>query len=399
MFRQTPIKSRWDMFLIPVRKRKEQPKTSLICPATLTSPAKKPKESPISSPIKCKMSLLHLEKITEKKIWEEFAGASEEKTFLHSWNWGNFCQKMGQKIWRLGVLERQKILSIALITKIKAKRGTFLFCPHGPLISKEKGARKSEILKTLLSFLKGLAKDEKASFIRISPIFERNEENRILFKNLGFKEAPLHMHAEETWELNLEKEEKKILEGMRKTTRYLVRKGINNKDLTLRKSDGPEDLKIFNELYKNTVLRQDFVPFSQEYLENELLAFREDKEILTFNSFYQNEPLASAIIIFWQDAAFYHHGASLNKNSKIPASYFLQWEIIKEAKKRGCKTYNFWGVAPKESKNHPWEGLTLFKKGFGGYDRELVKTQDFPLSFKYWFNYFIETQRKKKRRL
>ena len=115
--------------------------------------------------------------------------------------------------------------------------------------------------------------------------------------------------------------------------------------------------------------------------------------------------VSGAIVIFWQNMAFYHHGASVS-GQKVPVSYLLQWEAIKEAKKRGCQFYNFWGIAPdvKEKEDvarsrHPWAGLSLFKMGFGGYRKEYVKTQDLPLSVKYIFNYLIEKARKAKRGL
>jgi lipid II:glycine glycyltransferase (peptidoglycan interpeptide bridge formation enzyme) len=49
-----------------------------------------------------------------------------------------------------------------------------------------------------------------------------------------------------------------------------------------------------------------------------------------------------------------------------------------------------WGIARKESKEHPWYGLTQFKKGFGGQLIKLPPTTDYPFSFKYWFNYIYE---------
>ena len=74
------------------------------------------------------------------------------------------------------------------------------------------------------------------------------------------------------------------------------------------------------------------------------------------------------------------------------------WESIKEAKNRGMKYYNFWGIAPdKARKNHPFYGITHFKKGFGGYKKELLPAQDLPVSVKYWFNWVIETFRSIKR--
>jgi len=113
------------------------------------------------------------------------------------------------------------------------------------------------------------------------------------------------------------------------------------------------------------------------------------------------------MIIYWQSIAFYHQGASVF--SKIPASYLLQWEAIKEAKKRGCGIYNFWGIAPgiknsndlksSKIKRHPWWGLSLFKIGFGGYKKEYVKTQDYPLKKSYIFTRIFENIRKIRRGL
>jgi lipid II:glycine glycyltransferase (peptidoglycan interpeptide bridge formation enzyme) len=78
----------------------------------------------------------------------------------------------------------------------------------------------------------------------------------------------------------------------------------------------------------------------------------------------------------------------------------LQWEAIKEAKKRGCVLYDFWGyVDPKKEPNHPWAGPTLFKMGFGGNAHEYVKTQDLPLSWKYLPTAFFEKVRKIRRHL
>ena len=106
--------------------------------------------------------------------------------------------------------------------------------------------------------------------------------------------------------------------------------------------------------------------------------------------------LASAIIMYYGHQGAYHHGASIP--TKIPASYLLQWEAIKEAKQRGKKFYNFWGIAPDDAPaSHPFKGITLFKTGFGGQKYELLPCQDLPLSFKYNLTRVIELVRKKKR--
>jgi len=160
--------------------------------------------------------------IENKEEWENFLLSCEEKTFCHSWNWGEFNALLGSKIWRFGVFENNNLLAIFQIIEINAKRGRFLFVPHGPVFLKD-DEKKKVILELVLKTLKELGKKEKVWFLRIAPLLLRNEENNQLFDDLGFINAPIHMHPEITWELDLNLPEEELLKNMRKTTRYLIR--------------------------------------------------------------------------------------------------------------------------------------------------------------------------------
>ena len=164
-------------------------------------------------------------------------------------------------------------------------------------------------------------------------------------------------------------------------------------------SSNPDDIELFWKVYKETVDRQNFTPFSKEYLRHELEIFGKDDQAMLFFAHYNNEIVATALIIFYGDSGFYHHGASIHKYPKITAPYLLQWAVIREAKRRGLKWYDFWGVVHDDQPKHPWAGLSLFKKGFGGSAREYVHAKDFCLSAKYWLSWMVETVRRKKRRL
>lgn len=75
--------------------------------------------------------------------------------------------------------------------------------------------------------------------------------------------------------------------------------------------------------------------------------------------------------------------------------YLLLWSAIQEAKKRNISLFNFWGVIKDtDSHKHPWYGLSQFKKGFGGEEREFLHAQDIPLSMGYWKTYCIESASK-----
>ncbi len=323
-----------------------------------------------------------------------------EKTFLQSWNWGQFQQSMQKKIWRFGMYQDGQLVSVALVIKMTAKRGSFLLVPHGPVVELKSNPFKPFILKLLKDTLLELSKKEKTDFMRISPIWERTHENEKLFGELDFRLRPLHTHPESSWKLNIQSTEKELFDAMRKTTRYLIGKAQKDVDIEIIKSIDIGDIEQFNAMHLEVVKKQKFVPFSLEYFKKEFAAFLPDNQISIFFAKYKGKIIAASYEIFWSEVAFYHHAALLPEYKKIPVSYLLQWEAIEEAKRRGCKVYDFWGhIDPVKYPKHPYAGPTLFKMGFGGYVKEYVKTQDFVISQKYWLNYIIETARRIKRGL
>ena len=114
---------------------------------------------------------MQIKEITIKETWENFLAGCNDKTFMQSWNWGEFHEKMGHKIWRLGLYEQDELAGIVLVVKVRARRGTFLTVEHGPVTTDFK----FQVMQSLLGKLIEVAKQESASFIRISPIWERNE--------------------------------------------------------------------------------------------------------------------------------------------------------------------------------------------------------------------------------
>jgi lipid II:glycine glycyltransferase (peptidoglycan interpeptide bridge formation enzyme) len=255
-----------------------------------------------------------------------------------------------------------------------------------------------EVFKLFIDYLIKLAQKERVVFIRIRPGVYNISRYLQYFRKKGFRNAPYHLHAEVTWELDLSPSLEIILRNMRKTTRYCIRKA-EKLGVKVTKSNNIKDAEILYSLQLETARRHKFTPFSREYLVNEFKIFVHDDQAKIFLAHYKREIISSAMIIFYGDMAVYHYAGSCLKYPKIPASYLLQWEAIKEAKKRGCRIYNFWGIAPKDTPRHPWAGLTLFKKGFGGKRVDYLHAQDLPLKWKYWLVWVIESLRRTRRGL
>lgn len=333
---------------------------------------------------------MEIKEINEKEIWEKFLLERKEKTFLQSWNWGEFNKSMGNKIWRLGGYENEKLTEVILAVKIVAKRGSYLLAQHCFGIS-----------EIFLKKLKEIGQKENCDFIRIASLLEKNEENIKKIRSLGFLNSPMHASAyEATWKLDITLPEKELLKNMRKTSRYLIRQAQKDENIEVFRRWGLDDIDVFYKIHEEVVKIQKFTPFSLEYFKKEFSVFLPDDQVSLFFGKYRGKIIASSFVVFWSKIAFYHHAALLPEYHKVPVAYLLQWEAIKEAKRRGCKLYDFWGyVDPKKNPKHPWAGPTFFKMGFGGKPYEYVKTSDFPISKKYWLIYLFEKLRKTKRGL
>ncbi|MCK4592503.1 peptidoglycan bridge formation glycyltransferase FemA/FemB family protein [Candidatus Parcubacteria bacterium] len=114
---------------------------------------------------------------------------------------------------------------------------------------------------------------------------------------------------------------------------------------------------------------------------------------------YDNKIIAANLVLFFGDMAVYLHGASSNEYRNVMAPYSLQWRQILDAKEAGCKKYDFWGVSAtvrqahhdihrqahcdngvilslSKDKKDTWSGITRFKKGFGGYEKNYIGAYD-----------------------
>lgn len=337
---------------------------------------------------------MEIREIEDRSAWESFVKAHPEGTFLQSWKFGEMNAVLGDKPMYLGMYRGDSILKgVALVIRVKAKRGDFLYLPYGPVVSE------NDLLPQFFAYLKELAKKERVNFIRVSPFIADVPEHAELYKSLGFRPAPLHMLAEHLWLIDLaDKDTDAIFSGMEKKHRNLTRRA-EKEGVKIRTSTLMPDVDEFLRLHEETVGRHHFTPYPRDYFKSQVKLFGNDDEALVFSAEYDGKVLASAIIMFYSDIASYHHGASTSDPAyrKVPASYLLQWKAIQEAMKRKCKIYNFWGIAPDENPKHPFYGITHFKKGFGGRRHDLLHCQDLPVSSKYLFNWGVETLRKFRR--
>jgi len=173
--------------------------------------------------------------------------------------------------------------------------------------------------------------------------------------------------------LPLEKTEDQIMGQFKSKWRYNIRlaekKGCIVDCMPVFSEQEIEDsVNIFYSLYETTSKRDGIAIHTKNYYKMLFLLARKypDISVRLYVAKYEGSPLAAIITIFYRNEATYLYGASSNEHRNIMPTYLLQYRAIIDAKAFGCKTYDFYGMPPREDEKHPMAGLYRFKTGFGG---------------------------------
>ncbi len=337
---------------------------------------------------------------TNAQEWDSFLGSQQFSPFLQSWTMGDVYASIGQEPVRLACHHDGKLVGICQGIFVPARRGKHIAIQYGPITSSDDAAQ------PLLDAMKMEAQKKGCTFLRVSPFHPASQA----LSSPGSKPAPMHLLAEHLWYVPLTaspwetsssnakaRSEEEILMAMRKTTRNLVRRAERDGVTITASKDPINDVDAFIRLHDETRKRHGFTPYSNAFFRAQVKEFAPRKECTLYLAHFNGEVIAASIHMHMHGETSYHHGASTHAHAKIPASYLLQWTAICDALKRGDHIYNFWGIAPEGAKNHPFQGVTLFKTGFGGELLNLQHCFDIPLSPLYHATRTFENIRKWRR--
>lgn len=221
-------------------------------------------------------------------------------------------------------------------------------------------------------------------FIRIEPenITEKDKISHKIKKVTGTSLMCGQKSPAATRVLDISQSEEEIMAQMKPKTRYNIRlsekKGVEVKMLD------SED--IFYELLVQTAKRdKGYAPHEKSYYAKMIKDLGKNDVVHIFVAEYQGEFLAAIMVSFFGEVATYLHGGFNESHRNLMAPYLCQWEAIKYAKSKGCKYYDFWGVAESDDAEDPWAGITRFKEGFGGEKVICSGSYDIVLN-KFWYN-------------
>jgi peptidoglycan pentaglycine glycine transferase (the first glycine) len=307
------------------------------------------------------MQILRLSKNDTAEI-KVFLAKQEFLPVQQSLEWGKFQEELDVKSFHIGVKSEGELIAYVQGFIRKLRFGFIkIEIPRQVLDSR---FQVLEIENLLLDEIQKIAKENNAVFIR----FEFQKDCVLYSENLQLKIAKEENFPLATLRIDLAKSEEEILAQMKSKGRYNIR---------VAKKHGVEiiesnDVVAFFEILQKTTERDGFASHSQDYYEKMLRSLGKNAKLLLAKK--DEKIIAGILLTFVGDTAIYYYGASDHEFRKLMAPYLLQWHGIQLAKKRGCRFYDFLGIAEVSgsrfhvlgSTKHRLAGVSDFKFKFGG---------------------------------
>ncbi len=300
-------------------------------------------------------------------------------SFLQSKPWAKFQESLGRPFF-----EYSEDNIKAIVFKYPLPFGkSYLYIPHGPDLNTTQifGGFKNPMAR-FINYLQALAQKEKAIYIKIEPTIDHVAQ---LFMENKFKVSKKEIQPRKTVIIDMNQTEEELLNMMHHKTRYNI-KVAEKYGVKIKPS---HDADFFWMLLKKTSRRDQFYTHEEKYYKKLLDSFTLEGEIETnlMLAWFENKPVAGAIILNDGRNAYYLHGASDYDYRKYMAPYMLHWDIIKSLKSKGLKSYDWWGI---DTQN--WPGVSRFKLGWGGRIVEYPGSFDLPIS-EFWYRVYQMTRK------
>lgn len=331
--------------------------------------------------------------IEDRGLWNRFVASTATGHLCQTYEWPDHSGEGARTgSLRVGVLEDGQLVAAMLLVRSRASGVPlpFYYAPRGPVVADPA----SPALDLLVSFARREARKRGGFMIRIEPNIPDGDKLWLsALRSLGFRSTPHTIYLRNAWVTDLRPAEDKILADMMTTWRQNIRAG-GRKGVTVRVGSGEGDLEAFYRLLVETGERDQFYVYPKDLFRDMLANYSAERaardgtaEMVLLIAEHEGVPIAASTVAVLGEWSWNLHSGSSGQpeHRKLRPNYVLQWECMRWAKAHGAAYYD-WRTIPDDPKpGVELYGVYEFKRGFGGFQRRVIPTQDLVLRpLVYW---------------
>jgi len=257
---------------------------------------------------------------------------------------------------------------------------TYVYLPYGPALEHP------DRLGDAIDAIRASGAELGADFVRVEPDLEvaSGREAAAAEAVLAARGAARvrSVQPRHTLVLDLRRTEEELraelLSGRRRSINAAARKGVS-----IRRTREPREVEEFLRLIRMTGERNRFDPHPDEYYRTVCTTLFGLQVASLYLAEVEGQSVAGVIAFESPTTGYYAHAADDPERSRqIVAAAPLAWQIVLDCRAEGRTAFDFWGVIPDDSVEHPWAGFSRFKKTFGG--RLVTRPGTFDLPLRPW---------------
>ena len=239
--------------------------------------------------------------------------------------------------------------------------------------------RDGDVLAAFREDLAGLGRRYGCHFGLVCPHVLDDPEIRRRLAASGFRKSPAGISVEFAGVLDLSLSDDQLMANMSKGLRYKIRQARRDPEIKLRVSRAKRDAERFADIHSEHARRYGYVAFNRRNLLSQFETYAADDQTRMYIAERDGEILSIIMIFFYGSEASFHYGVSTPLGLRYPSSPLLHLEAMAEAKQRGLRYYNLWGIAKKGQTKHRYYGVSRFKRSFGVIEHLYLPPQDIVL--------------------
>jgi peptidoglycan pentaglycine glycine transferase (the first glycine) len=335
---------------------------------------------------------------TNKEQWNTFVGKQALVHIMQSYEWGELNQYLGARVYRLGAFQDGKMVGAmqlhVVAIPIPVLRLNYLYCIRGPIVEDPN----SPAIPALVKYAQNIARKERAVVLRADPNIP-DDDSQVsdwlqTFHRLGFQTNVHTGVSRRSWVLDLRPSAEQLLADFKMTWRQNVRSS-ERKGVTIREVETDADFDAYYNVLQITSKRDDFFIHSKDYHKEIYSRYKKQGQAVILLAEHEGEVIATKMLIRMGDWCWDMFGGSTNSKRNLKATYLIQYRCFLWAKEQGCTYFDFRAIPNILKPGEEMWGVYEFKKGFSGFSRLVINTQDYiynPLLYKAW-NMLIEYRR------